>query len=91
MDLTIHGAFADVAFGRIRSRAPITAPVVIYDAAVDRPTGAAFTKQLDASFPIPLDELHAAICAGEATFELIDATGATLVKTPVTPSNTGKC
>ena len=91
VDLTIHGAFAGVAFGRIRSRAPVTAPVVIYDAAVDRPTGAAFTKQLDASSPMPLDELHAVICAGEATFELIDATGATVVKTPVTPSNTGKC
>jgi hypothetical protein len=86
-----YAAFADVATARIRSLTTLPAPVVIYEAAVDGPQSATFTKHLDASAAGALDKLHRAVCAGEATLELIGVTGARLAETPVIPSNTGKC
>ena len=92
VNLTVlYGAFADVAAARIRSGTRLAAPVVIYDAAVDGPQTARFNKHLDASAPGALDKLHEAVCAGEATFELIGVSGATLAEVSVIPSNTGKC
>jgi hypothetical protein len=92
VNLTVrYGAFADVAAARISSGTRLAVPVVIYEAAVDGPQISMFNKHLGASAPGPLDKLHEAVCAGEATFELIGATGATLAETPVVPSNTGKC
>jgi len=87
----VYAAFADVAAARIRSRTRLAAPVVVYDAAVDGPQVARFNKHLDASAPGALDNFHQAVCAGEATFELIGRTGATFADIPVIPSNTGKC
>jgi hypothetical protein len=85
------GFFAAIGTARIRS-AELAAPLVIYDATVNRPQSAAFTRHLDASAPGALDELHRVVCSGAATFEVMDdVTGATLAKAPVIPSNTGKC
>jgi hypothetical protein len=86
-----YGAFGDIASARIGSRTRLAAPVVIYDAAVDGRQTATFNKNLGASAPGALDKLHEAICAGEATLELIGVNGATLADAPVVPSNTGKC
>lgn len=92
VDLTVrYAAFADVAAARIRAPGRLAAPVAIYELALDGPQSSAFNKRLDASVPGALDQLHAVVCAGAATFEVIGVTGATLADTPVIPSNTGKC
>ena len=86
-----YAAFAEVATARVVSLTRLAAPVVIYDAVVDGPQTATFNKNIGASTPGALDQLHEAICAGEATFELIGVNGAIHVDAPVIPSNTGKC
>jgi hypothetical protein len=92
VDFTLRsGVFAAIAAARIRSGQRLAAPVVIYEARIDGHQTATFTKRLDASVPGALDQLHQAVCLGEAIFEIVDATGATLAEAPVIPSNTGKC
>jgi hypothetical protein len=91
IDFVISSGFFDaIGTARIRS-AELAAPLVIYDATVNRPQSAVFTRHLDASAPGALDELHRVVCSGAATFEVMGVTGATLAEVPVMPSNTGKC
>jgi hypothetical protein len=92
VDLTVRfDGLNDVTLVRI-TEGRLPNAVNVYDARFDGPPRSPFSKQLvGRQAAISLDDIHAAICGGNATFEVLFAGGASSLQTPILPSNTGKC